>query len=333
VTSADQTRGVDIDVDLQWRPFGRGDVAAWASLVSAVQAFDKDEDILGEDDLAEEFDGPLLDFDRGSLAVFDGDAMIAMALLEPRGEANPVHLMHLWARVHPQYRGLGIGTRLLEWAEQAAVPLHKERFGEAPLALLPENLARVTDALTLLEANGYRQTRWFHAMNCDMSAGAPEAAVPDGAEIVGYTPEQDADARLVRNESFRDHWGSSALSEQEWAFFMGFKGFRPAFSFLAYIGPEPAGVLIAHEYDTYNRLRDTRDVYISTVGVRQFARKRGIASALLATAMRTAWQDGCVAASLGVDADSLTGAVGVYERLGFAIKDTSITLIKDLLTS
>jgi mycothiol synthase len=332
MTSAEQTRQVDIDVDLQWRPFGRADLAAWASLISVVQAFDRDEEILGEAELAEEFDAPLLDFARGSLAVFDGDTVVAMALLEPRSEANPVHLMHVWARVHPKYRGLGIGTRLVEWAEQAAVPLHKERFGAAPLALLPANLARVTDAVTLLEANGYRQTRWFHAMACDMTVAPAEATVPDGVQIVGYTTERLEDALLVRNESFRDHWGSSDISDEEWAYFMGFKMFRPAFSFLAYIGAEPAGVLIAHEYDTYNQLMDTRDVYIATVGVRQFARNRGIASALLATAMRTAWQDGCVAASLGVDADSLTGAVGVYERLGFTIKDTSITLMKELLT-
>lgn len=40
---------------------------------------------------------------------------------------------------------------------------------------------------------------------------------------------------------------------------------------------------------------------------------------------------GYATASLGVDADSLTGAVGVYEQVGFAIEHTSITQAKPLL--
>jgi mycothiol synthase len=59
------------------------------------------------------------------------------------------------------------------------------------------------------------------------------------------------------------------------------------------------------------------DLYICQVGTRPPWRKRGLAMALLAASLAAGAADGKTTASLGVDADSPTGAVTVYERLGF----------------
>lgn len=59
-------------------------------------------------------------------------------------------------------------------------------------------------------------------------------------------------------------------------------------------------------------------MYIGQVGVRRPWRRRSVAAALLAEALAAAAAAGKATASLGVDADSPTGAVGVYERVGFA---------------
>jgi ribosomal protein S18 acetylase RimI-like enzyme len=159
----------------------------------------------------------------------------------------------------------------------------------------------------------------------------PDALVPAGTEIVGFTAERSADARLVRNEAFRDHWGSTESTVEEWDQFIGYNAFRPAFSFLAYAGTEPLGLIIGHEYDAYAEATGVHDLYIPLVGTRRTARKRGIASALLTRALTEARAAGFTAASLGVDADSLTGALGLYERAGFTVEHTSITQTKTLL--
>ena len=70
---------------------------------------------------------------------------------------------------------------------------------------------------------------------------------------------------------------------------------------------------ISHEYDAYNAKLGRRDLYIAIVGTRAAGRKRGIATALLVTAMAAGRADGYESASLAVDADSLTGAVRLYE--------------------
>ncbi len=325
-----------IDTEFSWRPIDQSQVSAWAGLVSAVQAADHDDEILGEEDLAEEFDDPRLDFARGSLAVFDGDAMIGFVMLQPPSDAAVTgsdgdDQVRQWGLVHPKYRGLGIGTRLLEWSEQAAVTLHHERFPGLPLSLVGGNLAKVTDAIELLQAAGYQQTRWFHSMSRDLTRPIPDAPVPDEVRIIGYAPGLSADALVIRNESFRDHWGSNELDEETWAHYLRSRALRPHLTFLAYLGDKPVGLILSQEYDAYNEVKGLRDVYIATVGVRRVARNRGVATALLAEVLLAASKDGYVTASLGVDADSPTGALGVYERLGFTVTDTSVSLVKELI--
>jgi ribosomal protein S18 acetylase RimI-like enzyme len=94
---------------------------------------------------------------------------------------------------------------------------------------------------------------------------------------------------------------------------------------------EPAGLVLCHEYETPEDADEGRDLHVALVGTLRAYRKRGIASALLVRAMTKGRAAGYATASLGVDADSLTGAVGVYEQVGFAIEHTSITQAKPLL--
>jgi mycothiol synthase len=107
--------------------------------------------------------------------------------------------------------------------------------------------------------------------------------------------------------------------------------FRPAFSFLAYDHGEPIGFVISHEYDAYAEATGIRDLFIAILGTRRAGRKRGIGSALLLRALAQARAAGFTSGSLVVDADSLTGALGLYERVGFTVEHTSITQSKPLL--
>jgi mycothiol synthase len=304
------------------RPLTPDDAADLAVLWTAIEEADGSEDYLGEQDLREEFGEPNRDYPRGSTAIYDGGTMVGFGVLTCRTTADPEHDMRHSGGVHPAYRGRGLGGELLTWAEQAAVPLHEDRYPGRPLALSSGCLSRNAAAVALHGARGYQPVRWFHSMLRDLSAPLPQVAVPVGVQITGYTPDLAEHARLVRNESFRDHWGSTETSAESWAHFLAHGAFRPGLSFLAYEGPEPLGMLISHEYDAYRDHTGLRNVYIALVGTRAAGRKRGIAAALLATALAAARAEGYDQASLGVDADSLTGAVRLYERVGFAVDNT-----------
>lgn len=308
-----------------YRPLSIDQVQAWAELYTAILVADGDDDIMGEEDLAEEFADPLVDYARGSIAVYDGSAMVGYCVVHSKSEADPVHEMRTSGGVHPDYRNLGIGSRLIEWSERAALELHHERFGGQPVALGAGSLAKNTSAATLMADHGYLPSRWFHQMTRDLSADVRPPVTPIGVEIAGFTDERSADALLVRNESFRDHWAPSDMTPESWAFHLAVSAFRPEYSFISYLDGEPTGLVMAQEYEAYNKAKGIRDLYIPQVGTRRAGRKRGIASVLLATALRAAKADGFDTATLHVDADSPTGAFGLYERLGFVVTDTTIS--------
>jgi len=312
------------------RPLAPGDAGDWAALLTAIQHADKSDDYPSEQDLQEAFGQPDQDFARGSMAIYDGRTMVGYGVLTCRSVAEPVHNMRHEGGVHPSYRGRGFGGELLDWAEQTAVPLHDDRFPGRPLSLSSGCLSRNAGAVALHEQRGYQPVRWFHSMTRDLSAAIPAAIIPAGVEISGYAPERAEHALLVRNESFRDHWESTETSTQSWARFLASPAFRPGLSFLAYEGSEPLGMLISREHDAYNRATGHRDLHIALVGTRAAGRKRGIATALLMTAMSAARAEGYDQASLGVDADSLTGAVRLYELAGFTVALTWTAYRKQL---
>ncbi|WP_203921118.1 GNAT family N-acetyltransferase [Rugosimonospora africana] len=318
------------DEALSWRPIERGDVEGWSALIAAVQVADHDREYYGVEGLLDLFQDPYRDFPRGSVGIFDGTAIVGYGTLMSRTAADPEHQMRYWGAVHPEYRGRGLGGRLLDWAESAAVPLHRDRYPGRPLALSTYTLSGNREALALHEAHGYRPVRWFHGMARDLSAPLPEAAEPAGFEIVGLTPDAWEHARLLRNDAFRDHWGSTEMTPESWAHFMAVGAYRSGYSFIAYGGDQPLGFVIGHEYEGVTEATGHRDAYIALVGTGRAARKRGVAFGLLSRVLAAAKAAGCDTASLGVDADSPTGALGLYQRAGFTMEHTSVTHLKSL---
>ena len=321
---------MDIEQRFRLRPLDQRQVPALAALTAATEAADHQDEFLGEEDLSGFLDDPDNDLPRGSLAIYDGGSMAGYAMLAARTAADPVHLMRLAAAVHPAYRGQGIGGYILDWAARAARPLHEERLPGRPLSLAGSCQESNKAAVDLFTARGYQPSRWFLRMTCELTTEPAPAPVQAGIRIVGFTPDRSADARQVHDEAFRDHWGSTDSSEQGWDHFIGYQAFRPQYSFLAYESGEPLALVIGHEYDSYTKATGRLDLYIPTVGTRRAARGRGLATALLATALRAAWADGFVTSSLDVDADSPTGAGRIYERAGYTVRDRRITMVREL---
>jgi mycothiol synthase len=313
---------------LSWRPIEEKDVPACTVLLAAIEEADQTGDVFGEEDLLETFRDPGSDFRRGSAGVHDGDAMVGYCCLYSSGSADQVHRMSQFGGVHPAYRGQGIGGQLLDFAELAAVPLHQERYPGLPLSIAGWCPAGDSGASALYASRGFRPARWFHLMAADLTTAGRSAPVPAGVHVVTFTAELAEDARLVRNEAFADQ--GDQMTPDEWAHFLSYNAFRPTFSYLAYDGAEPLGVLIGREYDAYTELTGILDLYIAVVATRRSARKRGIASALLSRALADARSAGFTAASLTVNADSPAGAFDLYQRAGFAVRTTSVMQVKDL---
>ncbi|RAG86542.1 hypothetical protein DN069_06175 [Streptacidiphilus pinicola] len=317
---------------LSWRPIERGHVAAWKLLLDAIEVVEQDDEHSTEADLLDRFDDPYVDMARGSLAAWDGERMVGYHWMKARTAADPGHEFWQLGGVDPEYRGRGVGLRLLTWAEQAARPLHEERFPGAPLALVDGCCVGSTASEQLFARLGYEQARWYRSMVVDdlaaTVAALPPLPVPDGVEFRVFTEERAADALTVRNDAFRDHYDMAPQTPQGWAHFTGGASFRAGSSHLAYdrVSGEPLAIVMCEESSS----EAGRDLYVALVGTARAGRRRGIASALLAHVLREGAAAGYDRSSLGVDADSPTGAVGLYERLGYRAKQTWVAQRKQL---
>ena len=319
-------------MDIEWRPLAEKDVPAWAELLRAAEEVDQEDEHYSEEDLAEELADPLIDAERGTLAGFDGAALVALGQLRVRSGADPVHKMGYRGVVHPAYRGRGLGTRLLTWAPGAAKPLHAEVFPEARLELNTGHISTNTQAGELFVRHGYRPTRYYNGMRRDLGPDLPPVVAVQGIDIVGYSPELDAEAFEVKNETFKDHWGSTPFTPEQWQnMYSQSVSFRPDLSFLAIDGAsgQAMGVILSKYYEADTAATGRRDAYIAVVGTLRAARGRGVATALLSTAMHAARGAGFDTASLGVDSQNPTGALGVYERAGLRVKDTWINYSRE----
>jgi ribosomal protein S18 acetylase RimI-like enzyme len=99
--------------------------------------------------------------------------------------------------------------------------------------------------------------------------------------------------------------------------FVGDPFFRGDLSFVVLDGEEIAGYTLNYVVESDWGAAGVREGWVGQLGVRRPWRKRGLATALLVRSMEAFRTADLEAATLGVDAENPTGALGVYERVGF----------------
>jgi ribosomal protein S18 acetylase RimI-like enzyme len=126
----------------------------------------------------------------------------------------------------------------------------------------------------------------------------------------------------ARNEVFMDHWGSQPVTDEMWGSFVGAEVFRADLSFVALAAvpggdEEIAGFVMSTVNEDDWKNQGFTGSYIDLVGVRKRWRGQHIAQALLAAQFEAGRALGHERTTLDVDADSPTGALGLYTGMGF----------------
>ena len=240
---------------------------------------------------------------------------------------------NLWGEVHPEHRGRGLGEAILTWMEGRARQRLLEYPADLPRSLRTNSNNYLPDRIALFEQHGFSQVRIWYSMRRDLSQPIPDETLPPGLILRTFVPEYDRSLMEAFNECFQDHWSFEPITEQDWQmFFMHVDSFHPELSFLALDGEEShaqiAGFSINFVREEDNRRQGIAEGLINELGTRRPWRKHGIASALLCASMRAFKAAGLNYAGLGVDTESQTGALGLYERLGFTVVKRSFTFSK-----
>jgi ribosomal protein S18 acetylase RimI-like enzyme len=222
------------------------------------------------------------------------------------------------AEVHPVWRANGLEDALLDWAEERGRQRLLLASGEAVHVLRSGILDTQTKRQTQLDQRGFSVVRYFYRMQRDLGEAIPAVQLPADLALRVYTPELNDAVHAAFNEAFRDHWSFDPITAEDWQqFVVGRTSFRPDLTYVVMAGDEVAGFSINGVSPEENARHGRSDGWIEELAVRRPWRKRGVATALLCASMHAFKAEGLQHALLGVDTENLSGALRVYEQVGF----------------
>jgi GNAT superfamily N-acetyltransferase len=212
------------------------------------------------EDLVEELSDPKVNAAVDTVGLWADGVMVAYGVVYWRKNLVDVDRLNTDSGVGGKWRRRGLGRALLTWMIERARELHDEHHPDVPEAELNAG-AIITNvgAAALFTGLGFEECRYSFTLRRRFDGQLPVVEVPDGLRLVSFEPAYDEALRLVHNEVFLDHWGSTPKDEETW------------------------------------------QVWVTRL------------SALL----RQAEQAGFQRASLGVDGENPTGALGLYQRIGW----------------
>jgi mycothiol synthase len=268
---------------------------------------------LARDVVVAELGGRIVGEIEGHIAVRDGVA---------------VHEHMGW--VHPEQRRRGIGRALVRWFEVRAREAAGEWSGDEPHELGTWIDSNIDGGIALVEGEGYHRIRYGFMMVRPLSEPIPDAPLPAGLEL---RPVVEADRRRIwdaDDEAFRDHWGSVERTDEDFERWFTMPNLDTNLWRVAWDGDEVAGSVWTLVWPEENAKLGLSRGWLEHISVRRPWRKRGLATALIAETLRLFQDMGLEEGALGVDSENPTGALRLYESLGFRRHRTGISLRKPL---
>lgn len=316
--------------DVGWRRATVGDVDVILEAMRSVDVVDHPHFLTTREEVEEDLNHSYVDLERDSVLAVAPDGRVlayGLVVLGP-GQETLVRSIFIGG-VRPADRGRGIGRKLLAWQEARAL----QQFAGSDKALPGWTIVwtdeRATATVRLAERSGFRIARYFLELRRDL-AQSVSARPLAGFDIVPFDATRSEAVRLARNDAFRDHWSSQPTTEEDWDEMVSRAVFRPDLSFLA-IAPdgEIAGFVLSEVNEEDFEPQGFSSAYIDLVGVPRAFRRRGIAPALLTRTLEATAAAGLEKAVLDVDAESPTGALGLYTGVGFSEANRSLMLTKE----
>jgi len=304
------------------------DIPALARHLAAVEAVDRTGEHYSEADLVEEFANPDIEVGKDILGAFEGPGaaeLVGYAAVYPRSDDGTRQKIHLEGSVRPDRRGRGIGTELVAVMLARADEVHAARGDGMPATYSLTGLSANTAQQELLAQVGLLPERYNFVMRTELGAVGEPPRLPEGLTLARFdVARHDAAMREAHNAAFLDHPNFTPWTEVMWRQWVtGSRNFRPDLSFVVTEADAPDHVvayLQSNEYDAYFEATGRREAYVAKVGTRRSHRGQGLAGALLRHALRAYQDAGFDEASLDVDSENPTGALGIYERAGFVVE-------------
>src|SRR5579859_892326 len=326
-------RSISILPHLSWRHLrGPADYRVLANIGQRANLADHVEDVETIESIANEMEHP---------ANFDPRVDVLIAEIESRPVAwqrtawrlqDGQYHYKLAGYVSPGWRRRGIGRALLRRGEHrlrvvaASHPAGFERFLSAYSPAAREG------KVALFQSEGYRPIRHFYTMLRNRLDDLPLVALPAGFELRPVRPEHLRAIWEANEEAFRDHWGNTPLTEADFEQLLAQTDFNPSLWQVAWhqASGQVAGLSLNVIPAAANRAHQRLRGVVDKLSVRKPWRQHGLGRALLVAGLHALRERGQTEAELGVDSENLSGALRLYESVGFRQIDHGMVLTKPL---
>jgi mycothiol synthase len=232
--------------------------------------------------------------------------------------------------VHPSEVGSDLEDQVVLWAEERVRAASRERG--VPMKLRSSALRGQADRRTVLERHGMEPVRYFFRMARALNEPIAQPRLPDGFSLQHTRGIPDAAAWVdVFNQSFIDHWNYHPATVAEHTHWLQHPSYRVEHDLVAVA---PNGTFAAFCFcgidPDENAANGRNEGWIKALGTRRGYRKMGLGRAMLLHGMQRLKADGAEWAVLGVDAENPSGALRLYEGVGFHTIREFILYSKDV---
>jgi mycothiol synthase len=307
---------------LRLRPYaGEPDLADLARIGNAEAEADHIERRASEAEIRVYYGFPNEHFDAArdlTVAEVDG-RVVAFASREWIDTTDGLREYRLDGSVDPAFRGRGIGTTLLADSERRMRELAASHDTTLPRVFGSWCADTQERAIRLLTSAGFEPARWFFDMTRPNLGDIPDVLLPDGLELRPIARDMALAVWRADVEAFRDHWGGFDGSDDRLEGWLARPNTDLSLWIIAFDGDEVAGGVLNTIDPQENAALGIRRGWLSSVFTRRPWRRRGLARALIARSLALHRERGMTTASLGVDADNPSGALGLYEGIGFKV--------------
>jgi len=227
--------------------------------------------------------------------------------------------------VLPQWRHKRIGSILLRFNEErlCQIAMQLKESGQLPAnaPCLLDNFVSSTEIerIKLLERRGYQAVRYSFEMVRPDLENIPDLPLPLGVEVRPVAPEHIRPIWEASNEAFRDHWGYIPDPWEEFERFMNDPDYDPSLWRVAWQEDQVVGMVLSFIDKDQNEIYGRKRGYTENICVRRPWRKQGVAKALIALSLIALKERGMTEAGLGVDTENTSGALYLYESMGYRV--------------
>ena len=219
--------------------------------------------------------------------------------------------------VHPDYRRHGLGTAMLRYNERHLRQVAREHPAEHPKLFRVWATDTEEGAQALFAGAGYQPVRHMIMMTRPIDLPLPEAPMPPGLGVRPVEPDHVRPIWDAMWEARRDHWGYVEPTEQDYQRWTRDRLFAPELWKVAWDGEQVAGMVLNRIDREQNEKYGRQQGYTHGVFVRRPWRRRGLARSLLVQSIRMFREMGMEETALGVDTQNPSGALRLYESVGY----------------